>query len=96
MVYQFASGRYSGYAPDLPGCIAAGENHEEMRKNMREAVETHISLLVEQGNEIPSQVTTIVQCPKPVEETDVKHWRIEWLEIEVPAPRRETNVLANA
>ena len=84
VVYEFACGSYSGYAPDLPGCISAGDNHEEMRKNMREAVETHISSLVEQGNEIPKQVTTIIHFKKPVEETDVQHWIIERIEIEVP------------
>ena len=51
---------------------------------MREAVETHISLLVEQGNEIPKQVTSTIYFKKPIEETDVQHWRVERLEIEVP------------
>lgn len=96
VVYEFACGSYSGYAPDLPGCISAGDNHEEMRKNMRTAVETHISLLVEQGNEIPSQVTTTFHFPKPVKDTDVQHWRVERLKIEVPVTRRATNELANA
>jgi predicted RNase H-like HicB family nuclease len=84
VVYEFACGSYSGYAPDLPGCISAGDNHEEMRKNMRKAVETHISSLVEQGKEIPSQVTTTFHFPKPVKETDVQHWIIERMEIDVP------------
>jgi len=84
VVYEFACGRYSGYVPDLPGCISTGSDHEEMRKNMREAVEMHISLLVEQGNEIPRQVTTTIHFKKPVEETDVQHWIIERMEIDVP------------
>ena len=73
VVYEFANGNYSAYAPDLPNCISAGETHEEVRKNMREVVETHVSMLVAQGNPIPSQVTTIIHCPKPVEGTDVQH-----------------------
>jgi predicted RNase H-like HicB family nuclease len=84
VVYEFACDSYSGYAPDLPGCVSAGGNHEEMRENMREAVENHVSLLVEQGKEIPSQVTSIIHFKKPVEETDVQHWIIERMEIEVP------------
>ena len=84
VVYEFACGSYSGYAPDLPGCISTGSNHEEMRKNMREAVEAHISLLAEQEKEIPSQVTSIIHFKKPVVEADVQHWIIERMEIEAP------------
>ena len=96
VVYEFAHGSYSGYAPDLPGCISSGNTHKEMRMNMRGAVETHVSLLVEQGKEIPRQVTTTFHFPKPVNETDVQHWRIERLEIEVLVEGRTTNELASA
>jgi predicted RNase H-like HicB family nuclease len=95
VVYEFAKGSYSGYAPDLPGCISIGSNHEEMRKNMREAVEAHISSLVENGKEIPSQVTTTIHFKKPVEETDVQHWIIERMEIEVPVSRNAEQKMAS-
>jgi predicted RNase H-like HicB family nuclease len=85
VVYEFANGSYSGYAPDLPGCISTGENHEAMRTSMRRVVEAHVALLVEQGKEISSSATHTIHFPKPVDETDVKHWIIERLEIEVPA-----------
>lgn len=91
VVYEFANGSYSGYAPDLPGCISTGDTHKEIRENMREVLRNHVSLLVAQGNEIPSQVTTVIHCPKPVEESDVKHWIVERLEIEVPVAGRATN-----
>ncbi len=84
VVYEFANSSYSGYAPDLPDCISIGSNHEEMRKNMREAVEDHVSSLIEQGNEIPKQVTSTIHFKKPLEETNVQHSIIERLEIEVP------------
>jgi predicted RNase H-like HicB family nuclease len=91
VVYEFANGSYSGYAPDLPGCIATGDTYEQVREKMRDAVETHVSFLVEQGNEIPIQVTTTIHFPKPVKGTDVQHWRIEQLKIEVPVAERATN-----
>jgi len=84
VVYEFAMGRYSGYAPDLPGCVSTGENHQEVRHNMREALETHVSLLVEQGEEISISATHTVHFPMPVEQTDVQHWIVERLEVEVP------------
>ena len=96
VVYEFACGKYSGYAPDLPGCISSGDTHEEMRKNMREAVEAHVSSLAEQGKEIPSQVTSIIHFKKPVEVTDVQHWIIERMEIEVPTSSETPRGMVNA
>ena len=92
VVYEFANGIYSGYVPDLPGCISAGKTHEEMRKNMLEVVESHVGLLVARGDEIPSSVAHIVQCPKPVQESDVQHWIIERLEIEVPVSQKVSGI----
>lgn len=33
---------YSGYVPDLPGCIAAGETREETVQLLLEAIEFHL------------------------------------------------------
>jgi predicted RNase H-like HicB family nuclease len=96
VVYEYANGSYSGYAPDLPGCISAGGTHEEMRKNMRETVENHVGSLVAQGNPVPSLVTHTVHCPKPVEETDTQHWIIERMEIEIPVSGKAARELASA
>jgi predicted RNase H-like HicB family nuclease len=87
VVYEFANGSYSGYAPDLPGCISAGGTHGEMRKNMLEAVETYVRMLVAESKEVPSSVAHIVQCPKPMQPSDVQHWIVERLEIEVSASK---------
>jgi predicted RNase H-like HicB family nuclease len=84
VVYEFACGSYSGHAPDLPDCTSTGGTHEEMRENMRTAVEIQVSSLVEQGKEVPSQVTSIIHFKKPVEEAYVQHWIVERMEIEVP------------
>ena len=32
VIYEKAETNYSAYAPDLPGCVAAGETLEETRK----------------------------------------------------------------
>ena len=95
VVYEFANGSYSGYAPDLPGRISAGGTHEEMRKNMRDTVENHVGSLDAQGNPVPSLVTHTVHCPEPIQESDVKHWIIEQLEIEVPVSSRTAQELAS-
>lgn len=44
---------YSAYAPDLPGCVAAGESSEKAEENMRSAIQFHIDGLKLEGMEIP-------------------------------------------
>ncbi|MDH3389040.1 MAG: type II toxin-antitoxin system HicB family antitoxin [Gammaproteobacteria bacterium] len=33
---------YGAYVPDLPGCIAAADTREEVKKLIHEAIEFHI------------------------------------------------------
>ena len=44
---------YGAYAPDLPGCVAAGATREETRKLMEEAIELHLDGLREDGLPVP-------------------------------------------
>ncbi len=39
--------------PTLPGCISFGNNFEELKKNITEAVELHIEGMKEDGENIP-------------------------------------------
>ncbi len=49
---------YGAYAPDLPGCIAAGDTAEETEELMREAICLHLELMREHGDPIPEPTTT--------------------------------------
>jgi predicted RNase H-like HicB family nuclease len=42
VIYERTATGYSAYAPDLPGCIAAGRTLRETEKLMREAIELHL------------------------------------------------------
>ena len=44
---------YMSYCPGLPGCFSDGLSIEEARANIREAIEQHLSFLIEQGVDIP-------------------------------------------
>lgn len=46
---------YGAYVPDLPGCIATGQNLEEVKRLIREAIEFHIEGLNSLENPCPSQ-----------------------------------------
>ena len=45
---------FGAYVPDLPGCVAVGENREEALDLIREAIELHIESLRENGEVVPS------------------------------------------
>ena len=44
---------YSAYAPDLPGCVAAGSSPAEVAQLMREAIRLHIESLRAHGEPVP-------------------------------------------
>jgi predicted RNase H-like HicB family nuclease len=44
---------FGAYAPDLPGCAAAGETREEVVLLIQEAIAQHLQSLREHGEEVP-------------------------------------------
>ncbi len=54
---------YGAHVPDLPGCIAAAKNKDEVLRLIREAIEFHIEGLREQGDSVPrpSSVAEVVE-----------------------------------
>ncbi len=50
---------YSGYAPDLPGCVAAGDTPAEVSELMREAIPLHVESLRAHGEPVPPPHTQV-------------------------------------
>lgn len=44
---------YSAYSPTLPGCFSNGKTIEEAKRNIRQAVEQHITSLLAHDQPIP-------------------------------------------
>ena len=49
---------YSAYAPDLLGCVAAGDTQAEVEALLREAIVLHLESFREHGEPIPEPQTT--------------------------------------
>jgi len=49
---------FGAYAPDLPGCVAVGETHEEVLQLMQEAIEMHLESLQKDGLPIPAPTSS--------------------------------------
>ena len=58
IVIEKAEGNFSAYVPDLPGCVSTGSTIDEVKANVREAIELHLEGLRADGEPIP-QPTTI-------------------------------------
>ncbi len=58
---------YSAYVPDLPGCIATGRTLDEVRENIRGAMNMHVGAMVGDGDPLPEwesfRATVEVQQP---------------------------------
>jgi predicted RNase H-like HicB family nuclease len=52
---------YSGYSPDVPGCVSVGGSKKECELNMREALKYHIEFMIEKGYEIPKPTSRVAE-----------------------------------
>ena len=52
-VIEKAAENYSGYVPDLPGCIATGPTVQAVEDELREAIRSHVAGLKEDGLPVP-------------------------------------------
>lgn len=53
VVIEKAGGNYSGYVPDLPGCVATGPTVQAVEDELREAIRCHVAGLKEDGLPVP-------------------------------------------
>jgi len=60
IVHTAEEGGYWAEVPALPRCFSQGETFEETVKNIREAIDLHIEVLQEEGQEIPADEGFII------------------------------------
>lgn len=53
VVIEKAENNYSGYVPDLPGCIATGHTVQEVEAEIKSAIEFHIEGLLADNLPVP-------------------------------------------
>jgi len=67
LVIEKGEENYSAYSPDVPGCAAAVDTLDEVRRLFREALALHLEGLAEDGDPIPepSSVVEYLDVPEP-------------------------------
>ena len=53
VVIEKGERNYSAYVPDLPGCVSVGDTAEQVKSEIREAIEFHLEGMREDGLPIP-------------------------------------------
>jgi predicted RNase H-like HicB family nuclease len=76
VIYESGPTNLSGFAPDVPGCASTGSSLDELRTNLREALEFHLEGLLLDGQPIPAAVTRTVEVPD--------QGFAEWLDVTLP------------
>ena len=64
VIYEFPEGARNGgaWVPDLPGCVAVGDSHQECERLIAEAIALQLQGMREDGDPIPpptSQAGTV-------------------------------------
>ncbi len=81
-IYEHRIGGYSGFVPDLPGCLTVGESLEEARRGLRKAINEYFAGLQSRAEHLPKSATWVLNCPPPSEGHGIDHWVVEGVEIE--------------
>jgi predicted RNase H-like HicB family nuclease len=80
IVIEKAGENFSGYAPDLPGCVATGATVEEAESELREAIEFHLAGLREDGTPIPphpaASITSTLRYNHPIHNDACKRFAV--------------------
>ncbi len=66
IVIENAGNNYSGYVPDLPGCVATGETAEATERLLREAMLLHLAGMKEDGISAPKPSSRVNYVEVPV------------------------------
>ena len=58
VVIEHGPTSFGAYVPDLPGCVAVGETHDEVTTLIHEAIEFHVEGLKSDGQPVPQPSST--------------------------------------
>jgi predicted RNase H-like HicB family nuclease len=59
ILHPAEEGGYWGEVPALEGCFSQGQTVEETISNIREAIESHLIALIEDGKQAPKDQTMV-------------------------------------
>jgi predicted RNase H-like HicB family nuclease len=92
VVYEQGPANWSAFVPDIPGCGSLGNEIEDTRSNVREAIELYLVESAKAGEPIPEALANSVNFQEFDPNPETKKYFVEWLSVALPqsiAPRSE-------
>lgn len=71
VVFERGADNYSAYCPDVPGCVAAGSDWDEITTMIREALEFHIETMAADGDPLPQATMSVSEAMRYHSEVEV-------------------------
>jgi predicted RNase H-like HicB family nuclease len=59
MIERDEDGTYVAKVSDLPGCATEGKNHNELMKNVKEAIQAYLEALKKHGDPVPVEMVQV-------------------------------------
>jgi len=91
VIYEWAGRGFSGYAPDIPGCIATARTLAKMRASLKGALEAHLQWMRDDGDVLPeaSAAVTVDMADDPEFPNPPGYYVVvEHLEVALPRKKR--------
>ena len=87
VVYEKGANNWSGYSPNVSGCISAGDTLDHMRAMMTEALEGHLQWMFDDGDPLPEPNDNVVDFSEETPANGVEHCHVEWLAVRMPTEK---------
>lgn len=84
VVYEKGAHNWSAFSPDVPGCGSLGDELEDTRANMCQAIEAYLSETAKAGEPIPEANTKVVDFEEFDPGHSTKQYFVEWLPVSLP------------
>jgi predicted RNase H-like HicB family nuclease len=72
-IYHYGK-NYSAMAPDLPGCVAAADTIEQLRRMMAKAIALHLDKMCQNGEKIPKPTKRFNLNVDDLEDEEICTW----------------------
>ena len=94
VIYEWGGKNFSGYAPNIAGCVASARTLPKMRAELKSALEAHLQWMKNDGDTLPqASMSTTVDMTEDREFPNPPGYYVvvEWLEVAMPkAKQRRT------
>ena len=84
VVYEKGASNWSAFSPDVEGCGSLGDDLDQTRSQMREALKAYLDDALQAGEPIPEARKTHVNFEEFDPEYATKQYVVEWLAVPIP------------